>query len=334
MSDPYTAADLRPMTPTQERTFTDLLAVGGPRPYEPPGLVAELREHLERGTGPAVERWSERSLWLSKGQLFAALRCEQQFRTERETPRSEGKHPLTAAGDVTHRAIQLAYTHPGRPVAEYVRYAIASLRGSEADFEVFFSRTDMATQSDVVMAATSRVTAFLDSWPTMADEWSPRFEEPIQAKVGGLTLSARVDLVLGRPRTTGQQTMFIADWKSGALGETHADEAMFYALVAALRHGVAPYRSCVYSLASGTYTDPDVTAERLWRAADQVIAGVAAIVEVLTDRREPTRSAGRHCSYCPLKDDCSAYAELAATAGCDALSGPAPGPGAAATPAA
>ena len=77
--------------------------------------------------------------------------------------------------------------------------------------------------------------------------------------------------------------MFIADWKSGALRDNHVNEAMFYALVATLRHGIPPYRSTVYSLASGTFTDPDVTAERLRAAAAQVVAGVTAIVDVLTD---------------------------------------------------
>ena len=296
-----------PMTPTQEATFTDLLAVGGARPYAPVGLVEELRATLEDGTRATLERWTERTLWLSKGQLFAALRCEGQFRADRETVRPSGKHPATAVGDVTHRAIQLAYTHPGRPVAEYIRHAVASLRGSDTDFDEFYTEADMATQSDVVMQATSRVTAFLDSWPRLQDDWAPRFEEPIQAKIGGLTLSARVDLLLGRPRATGQQTMYIADWKSGALRDNHVDEAMFYALVATLRHGIPPYRSTVYSLASGTFTDPDVTAERLRAAAAQVVAGVSAIVDVLTERRAPDLTAGPHCSYCPLKTTCPAF---------------------------
>lgn len=303
-------AGLPAMTPTQQETFTDLLAVGGERPYAPPTLVDDLRARLEEGTGAALERWTERSLWLSKGQLFNALRCEGQFRAERETPRTAGKHPATATGDVTHRALQLAYTHPNRPVAEYVRHAVAALRGADRDFDAFFTGADVATQSDVAMQATSRVTAFLDSWPVLQDAWAPRFEEPIQAKVGALTLSSRVDLLLGRPRTTGQQTMFIADWKSGSLRDEHADEAMFYALVATLRYGIPPFRSTVYSLASGTFTDPDVTPDRLWAAAEQVVAGVNSIVDVLTDRREPELTAGGHCAYCPLRDACAAFAEL------------------------
>jgi len=299
------------MTPAQLRTFTELLAIGGERPYAPPGLVEELRTTIADGTAEPLSRWTERSMWLSKGQLFSALRCEGQFRADRQTPRAAGKHPATAVGDLTHRALQLAHTHPGRPPAEYVRHALASLRGSDSDFDAFYTGADMGTQSDVVTNAGSRVTAFLDSWPPLSEAWVPRFEEPIQAKVGQLTLSARADLVLGRPRSTGQQTMLIADWKSGGLHENHFDESMFYALVAALRHGVPPFRSTVYSLASGEFTDPDVSADRLRDAASKVVAGVAVIVDVLTERRAPELAPGRHCSYCPLRDTCPSSASRA-----------------------
>lgn len=307
---PGRGVSLPAFTAAQEVTFTQLLAVGGERPFAPVGLVEELRSSIESGTADALSHWTEKSFWLTKGQLFSALRCEEAFRADRETPRPTGKHPSTAVGDVTHRAIQLAHTHPSRPVAEYVRYAIASLRGSDEAFDEFYTNTDMATQSDVVMQATSRLTAFLDAWPQLADDWSPRFEETVQAKVGALTLSSRVDLVLGRPRTNGQQTMFIADWKSGGLRDHHEDEAMFYALVSTLRHGIPPFRSTVYSLASATFTDPDVTAEKLRAAAAQVVTGVNSMVDVLTERRAPQLTPGSHCTYCPLRKTCPGAATV------------------------
>ena len=54
-------------------------------------------------------------------------------------------------------------------------------------------------------------------------------------------------LVLGRPRRTGQQTMHIADWEFGGLRDNHEQEAR------------------MYSLASGTFTQPDVTPRRCSR---------------------------------------------------------------------
>jgi hypothetical protein len=278
------------LTPTQVRTFNDLLAIGGERPYAPPGLVEELRETVAEGTRVPLSSWTERTMWLSKSQLFTALRCEATLVADAVASRgARALHPATAVGIVAHRAIQLAHTHPGHPAPEYVRHALGGAR-SEERFDEFWAGADMGTQSDLLMQITSRVTAYQTSWPMLADAWNPRFEESMQAKVGSLTLAARVDLVLGTPRGTGQQTMLIADWKSGALREDalgHYDEAMFYALVATLRHGVPPFRSTVYSLASGEWTDPDVTAASLRAAAGQVVASVTAIVELLTSAREP-----------------------------------------------
>lgn len=302
------------LTPTQVRTFNELLAIGGERPYAPPGIVEELAETVAAGTRAPLGAWTERTMWLSKSQLFTVLRCEASLVADAATPRAHGLHPATAVGIVAHRAIQLAHTHPGRPVPEYVRVAVAGARGEE-QFGEFWNAADMGAQSDLLMQITSRVTAYLDSWPPLADAWNPRFEESMQAKIGTLTLAARTDLVLGRPRGTGQQTMLITDWKSGALRTDplgHYDEAMFYALVASLRHGVPPFRSTVYSLASGEWTDPDVTADALRASARQVVSGVTAIVELLTETRTPAVFCRQR--WCTACRDAGQLDEPAATA--------------------
>ena len=288
----------RALTPTQIATFDELLAVGGARPYAQPGLVDELRSRLASGTGEAMSRWTEPTMWLSKAMVFSVQRCEGAYLAERSEPRSGTMFPAVAVGLVAHRAIQLAHTHPNRPVDDYVTHSVAGCRAEEK-FEKFWSESDLSAQSDVLTEAVSRVTGFLDSWPPLAPAWTPRFEEPIQAKAGKLTLSGRVDLLLGRPRPDQKMTMLIADWKSGALRDYHHDEASFYALVCALRHGIPPYRSTIYSLASGTWTDPDVDAGRLRAVADQVCAAVAAIVDLMTERRPPQVLCGAHwCGYC------------------------------------
>lgn len=296
------------MTPSQIHTFNDLLAVGGERPTAPTGLAEDLHAHILAGTAVALESWTENRLWLSKHQLFTALRCEGQLAAEASEPRTGGMHAATAIGIISHRAIQIAHTHHGRPVAEYVRYALAGAAGDEG-FAEFWRTADPGTQSDLLMQMVSKVTSFLDSWPPLDESWTPRFEESIQAKVGALTLSCRADLVLGRPRPDGKQTMFLADLKSGGIHDHHVDEGRFYALVATLRHGCPPFRSTVYSLASGDFTDPDVTAEALFTVADQVIDGVQRIVAVLTDQREAELTAGEYCRWCPAKATCPAAAE-------------------------
>jgi hypothetical protein len=296
------------MTLTQVRTFNELLAVGGPRPVMPPTLFTDLESKVATAVAPVLARWTEPRMWLTKSQLFTALRCEGQLKADNGPARKARLHPATVVGIIAHRAIQIAHTHPDHPVSEYVQYALLSSLKDE-DIAEFWGSADLGTQSDLQMQMTSRVTSFLDSWPVLDPRWTPRFEEPIQAKVGGVTLSARADLTLGRPRPNGVQTMVLCDLKSGALrDEEHFDEAMFYALVSTLRHGVAPFRSTVFSLASGTYTDADVTPERLHNAADKVVEAVTRIVDVKTEFRAPDLVAGLYCGWCPAKATCPAFA--------------------------
>lgn len=293
---PFVPAGPPRMTPRQQHVFDHVLQIGVTRPHAPPGLVEQVRDRLTAELTPVMRRWESSTLWLSKSAVVSVLRCEAGFLADRTSPPT-GKSPMAAAGDLAHRAIQLAYTHPGQPVGEYVRAAIPACRRADPAFEDMWAQADMAAQSDVIVQATSRVTALLDSWPAIQPSWEPRFEEPFQAKVAGVTLAARADLVLGRPRTTGQQTMVVVDWKSGALRDHHLVEARFHALVATLSFGVPPFRSLVYSLSSGECADPDIVPGTLTAAADDVVTAVTAVVDLLTSRRAPRLECGQ--AWCP-----------------------------------
>lgn len=300
----------RLMTPAQRRVFDELLAIGATRPNAVPDLANRLRTMIHEGTRDTLERWTEPTLWLSKSQLFTVLRCEGQAEADVHRARRSGLHPATATGIVVHRAVQIAHTHPGRTVADYVEAAVTGAL-EETNFFSYWHAASLAAQSDLQSSAVSQVAGFLDCWPTLEKNWTPRFEESIQAKVGSLVLAARPDLVLGRPRPE-RQTMLLVDLKTTNIADYHEPEAMFYALVSTLRHGVAPWRSTVYSLSSGEWTNPDVTVEQLEHAAQRVIDGVNSLVEVLTDSREPKLVAGIHCNWCPLKATCPTQAAYAA----------------------
>jgi len=295
------------LNPTQLKVFDQLLCVGMDRPTMPPTLAEDLTTMIEARTATALRRWTESRLWLSKSKVETALRCEGQLVADADGTRSTLLHPATAVGIVAHKAIQFAHTHPNRTVADYVNAAIRAAQAEDA-FHEFWDQADLAVQSDLIGQMISKTTSFLDSFPALDETWTPRFEESIQTKIGTLLLAAKPDFTLGRPRPDFKQTMFLADVKTGSINDNHFDEAMFYALVATLRFGVAPYRSVVFSLASGEWTDPDVTPERLYAAAERVIAAVDSVTDVMTDRRPPLLNAGRHCSYCPAKDSCPAFA--------------------------
>lgn len=291
------------LTPRQIRTLNEVLAIGAARPHCPEDLADRLEQHLRAGTQEAMATWTQRSLYLTKNMLFTALRCEGQFIADLNRPRT-GLHPATVVGIIAHRAIQLNHTHPGRTVAENVRESLAGARGADSKLDLWWEESALAVQSDVLAQAVSRVTTFMDDWPPLEESWSPRFEEPLAAKVGALTLSSRADLIIGRPRADLRQTLLLVDLKSGNLKDDHYDEAMFYALVATLRHRVAPWRSLVYSLASGEYTTPDVTVDSLMHTADQVIKGTKGLIETMTEQRAAELLPGDHCRWCVLSNTC------------------------------
>jgi hypothetical protein len=303
---PAAADSAERLTPTQRRTHGELLSVGTARPFSPPKLADQLRQLIEERTAATLASWTESSLFLTKSRLASTLTCEAKATAEMATPWTGTIHPATAVGTVAHRAIQIAHTHPGHPVASYVESAISASVRHDTGFAEFYTTADLGTQSDLMSQAASRVTLFLDSWPQLAPAWSPRFEESLQAKIGRLTLSARPDLILGRPKADGRRTVFMCDFKTGSLSERHDTEALFYALVATLRHGMVPFRSSVYSLASAEWVAPELDAVSLTAIATQVADAAVALVEVGTDTRPATLTPGPHCSWCPLARTCEA----------------------------
>ena len=294
------------LTPAQRRVFADLFAIGAPRPVAQASLADDLRALLKDRLTPVLAGWTENSLWVGKSQLATVMRCEGQLAADASQPRSKSLPLPTAIGIVVHRAIQLTHTHPGRSCDEYVKAAIQGSRSEQA-FEAFWSEAPDHIQSDVIVAAASRLISYLDSIPPLQSSWSPRFEEPISARIGSLVLAAKPDLVLGRPRPDGRQTMLLCDMKSTDLRDYHLEEAHFYALIGTLRYGCPPFRSCVLSLTTMEWTAPDIDASMLYAAAERVIEGTTRIVEVLTESRGASLVPGRHCTWCPSKSTCPSH---------------------------
>jgi hypothetical protein len=287
----------------QQKMCDDLLALGGSRPTAPPDIAARLEDHLNSSLRPILSHWTEKKFWITKGQLLSIHNCEGFVKADFGAPRAHKMFLATAVGQVAHLAIQLSYTHPGLPPETYVKNAITA-QLEKKDFQTFWTQAPISVQSDLIITATSKVVGFLDTWPPLRPSWTPRFEETVQAKLESLTMSCRMDLIIGRPKLNNVMSMLLCDLKSGSLSDYHENEADFYALVATLRFRVPPWRSIVFSLASNTYTTPDVTEERLFAAADYVISGVSSLVYVLSDIREPELTPGNYCAWCPARSSC------------------------------
>ena len=91
---------------------------------------------------------------------------------------------------------------------------------------------------------------------------------------------------------------------SGGLHASHREDLRFYALVEALRSGMAPRRLATYSLAAARADVEEVSEGVLQAAVRRVVDGVRTIVALELDRREPTRRPAAHCRWCPLNESC------------------------------
>lgn len=301
------------LTPRQVKTLNNLISIGAERPVASSTLARDLEELIKKGTESAIKKWTEKSLYFTKSQYVSMLKCEGAVKAY-ATIQQDSSIPIQViVGVISHRAVQLSYTHPGREMAEYVKQSIKGARTADGKIDDWFATASQSDQSDVIMQSTSKVTNFSDDWPRLEEAWSPRFEEPLSSKIGNLTLSCRADLVLGRPRADLRQTMMLVDLKSGNLKPEHEEEANFYALVSTLRHGVPPWRSLIYSLSSGEYSQPDVTEETLFNTARNVIQKVNSYIEVMVEEREPLLAPGEQCKYCPIVESCieSLYKKIA-----------------------
>lgn len=296
------------LTPKQTSTLNQILRLGGDRGSSKEGLAAELKLYIANLTENKLVKFPEKSVYFTKSDYMAIQRCETQYIVNKENyVKSSTPQIPTIVGQLSHKAVQMSYTHPNKSADHYVRNSILGLRASDANFDEFMSTCGEYIQSDIIAQTISKVTNFMDDWPRLDPSWGTRFEEPLSCKIGKLTLSGRADFIIGRPRTDSKRTLLIVDLKTGNVKDEHREEALFYALVATLRYEIMPWRSIIYSLASGEYTQLDFTEEDLFEAATKVSLSVNNYVEIMSEQRDKNYSYGDHCNYCPIKLTCLEY---------------------------
>ncbi len=113
-------------------------------------------------------------------------------------------------------------------------------------------------------------------WPVLDPSWLPRTQESLRVPLAAHTLSARVDLAIGRP---GEATASVAivEVKSGTRRPEHRADLHFYALVETLRSLASPFVVATYYAATGELDVDPVDAQLLTTAARRCLAGVRAM---------------------------------------------------------
>lgn len=126
-------------------------------------------------------------------------------------------------------------------------------------------------------------------------------EELIEADAGeGVRLRGRIDAVFDDG--AGAR---IVDWKTGSFIDDSDAQMDFYALAWKLVHGAPPLTTEATSLATGEQIQRPASEESVNRTMDDVQAMVAAIRNAVETMTELERTAGPHCTWCPLLDDCA-----------------------------
>jgi hypothetical protein len=296
------------LTDPQRRTLDRLIGTG-----ERPVFAADLRQRLvDRIEGAARELELREPLWLGKEALNQLAKCEGRFAARLEGEDPPFVHSLnTAAGVLTHKAIEVD-VGARTDLDPHAIAATAAERLCEREerFGEFWRERSAAERDELLMEVVRKVTLFQASFPPLRElrrETAPITELPVRAELlgGDLTLSGKIDLVLGVPDRLepARATRLAVDLKTGGAWPGYAEDMRFYSLLMTLRFGVPPYRVASLFLDSGEWQAEEVGEETLFHAADRVVTTARAAGALLAGRAPELRP-GAWCGWCPRSFVC------------------------------
>lgn len=265
------------------------------------GDVRELREGLEIRALRAVDALGDRSevlpLRLPKGRLLDLSACQRFALSSLGAGRGRVT-PRMLAGIALDRFV--VHEVAAGPVADPFDDLASML---EAEDEAELLEDLQASGREVALAplaTAARAFAGVD------DSWWPRTQSGagVELAGGAVVSTGRVDLELGGP--LADRPGVVVEVKASGLGADHLAEVRHYALLVALRDGVAPRLALCWS-PPGSWTVELVTPGVLESAARRLGDAVEAWAGLLGGAT-PTESAGPRCRRCPESDRCPSVA--------------------------
>jgi hypothetical protein len=292
---------------------------GRPRPNADPDLVRRLRSGLEAGlaasagSGPdaspvagAVPDGDRRAagprLVVTKDRLTRVLACEAHY-----VATEFGERPLSVAlacgaiVDVLFRQLITVGT-VGDPMAD----GLAALAVDDHQRALVSWVEHLPhTERDELRAEVERQADGIRSrWPTLDPGWLPRTQVAMRVPLarGAVELSARADLVIGRP-ARDVASVAIIEVKSGGRRIEHRADLHFYALIEALRSPAPPFVVATYYTRTGELDVDPVTEDLLMGAARRTLSGAQRLAGLALGA-EPSREASVLCGRCSLLSAC------------------------------
>ena len=151
--------------------------------------------------------------------------------------------------------------------------------------------------------------ALLTRWPAFAAAWWARTQERAALALadGDVVLSGLADVTVGGPPTPWP--VLVIEVKSGSFSIEQRDDGLVYALLLALRDGVAPAAAVTVTAAGGVHVEV-ATAARLATAVLRVGVAIRAAGE-LAGGRPPREQPGARCDRCPVRATCASALAVA-----------------------
>lgn len=299
------------LTPPQRRAYDELLAVDVRRPPADRALVERIRALLVERTAavPAARPPGRRGLRLNKTALDA-LNCDGRYLDFRDGPFSWSLP--AAVGTLAHRAITLDQS--GRRTSDVPGLVQRAWRNFADRGERFAEHlaTLGGDEAEALRAeAAARVVEFRECFPLLPPAWAVRLEPQFTVRLhdGALELLGKPDLVLGRLHPA-ERRLLLVDLKTGRRNQRDRADMRFYALLAALKYGCAPFRVATYYLDEADWDAEDVEADTLEAAARGVADKALAAARLeWSPGAELHLVAGPACRWCGRAPSCPAKAE-------------------------
>jgi len=279
-------------------------------------LIAAARSHLEAAAAAWAEAVPEGVVVrVTKEAVASVRRCELRH-LDGLGRRLEPGQPVPAVVrgrlvDAVFRQVATTGGVGGDPLADAVAACAAEGEPVEADLAALSEDQRQQVRAEVE-AATATLVA---SWPTLPVGAGLRTQERLLVALAGgrVVLSGRPDLAIGRP-TRHRAGVLVCEAKSGCFRAAHLEDLRFYALLEALRWGVAPFRGVVWSLGDGRLEALDIDADLLWSETLRVADAVTRLTR-LAAGEAPRASANPLCPSCPRLPGCADGSRQVALAG-------------------
>ena len=295
-----------------------LRITGRPRPEARPELARMLRVMLESGlerdgrasggaaTGPAVPPVTPGGpppfpVLVTKDRLTRILACE-----AHQVADGFGDRPFSlalACGsliDVLFRQL-VTVGSIGDPMEDGL--AGLAVDDHQSDLRSWVEGLDGPEREELRAEVERQADGLRRRWPALDPAWLPRTQESLRVQYAGgaVELTARVDLVIGRP-ARDEGSVALVEVKSGSRRVEHRADLHLYALLEALRSPAPPFVVATYYSRTGELDVDPVTDELLVAAARRTAAGARRLVD-LARGVEPDRRPGPLCGRCSILPD-------------------------------